>query len=342
MLSNYLEQQLTKRPDCHLNNITLPIISNSNCERLSLGTIESLVSSIVDTTKSKSLGLDIGKHIHPSDYGIFGYALMNCSTLAQAAELVVTHCSLLNQAFDVNLIERDEDIHFQLENTSTTFASQILVELHLSSVVQMARFLAGPQKSDDVTMSEVCFQHKALADITQYQKIFNCPVRFEQKKNEIVVSNNVLAQPIRSASPKMLSMLLKKVTRLEEEMNDSIAFGQRVCNFVENSISEAGLPSAAIVADHFNISMSTLKKHLHQENLNYTAICDDVRKKMAIKMVVCSTEQLQNISDYLGFSNSSAFHRAFRRWTAVTPAEYRRSSVQTSSTVKEKQCSEIA
>jgi AraC-like DNA-binding protein len=73
--------------------------------------------------------------------------------------------------------------------------------------------------------------------------------------------------------------------------------------------------------------MSTLKKHLHQENLNYTTICDDVRKNMAIKMLTISSDQFQHISDYLGFSNSSAFHRAFKRWTGMTPAEYRRISI---------------
>jgi len=331
MFSNYLEQLQIRRPDLQLNRVSLPTISSSNCERLSLDIVESLVSSIAKESKNKSFGLEIGEHIHPSDYGIFGYALMNCSNIAQAAELVESHGSLLNEALTVTLAEMGDNFHFQLENSSSKPESQVLVEFHLSSVFQLARFLVGPQKSTDIVLSEVCFKHAALADISKYQRIFNCPVRFNQAKNEIVVSKNLLSKPVRSASPKMLSMLLKKVDRLSDEMNDQVSFGRKVCDFVENYISTTGLPSAADVAGHFNVSLSTLKKYLHQENLNYTVICDEVRKTIAIKMVVCSSEQLQNISDYLGFSNSSAFHRAFRRWTKITPAEYRRQNLKNDS-----------
>ena len=137
---------------------------------------------------------------------------------------------------------------------------------------------------------------------------------------------SVLAAEISFCSTKFL-MLLKKMTRLVDEMNHNLSFSKKVTSFVEANINDHILPSAPIAAKHFNISMSTLKKYLHQENLNYTAICDAVRKNMAIKMLTCSCDQFQNISDYLGFPNSSAFHRAFKRWTGMTPAEYRRSSV---------------
>jgi len=327
MFSNYLEQLNIRRPDKQFRTIPLPTISSSNCDRLSISSVESLVTFIAGTTKNNSFGLDIGEHIHPSDYGIFGYAMMNCSTLSQAAELVVNYGSLLNQSLNVTLIEVGENIHFQLENSSADSASYILVELYLSSVVQMAIFLAGAQNCEHVRMSEVRFKHTALALPGKYQRVFKCPVRFGQNINEIVVTKNVLSQKIRSASPKMLLMLLKKMTRLVDEMNHNLSFSKKVTSFVEANINDHILPSAPIAAKHFNISMSTLKKYLHQENLNYTAICDAVRKNMAIKMLTCSCDQFQNISDYLGFSNSSAFHRAFKRWTGMTPAEYRRSSV---------------
>ena len=139
MFSNYLDQLQVKRPDLQLNRIRLPIISSSNCERLSLGVIESLVSRIAEITNNQSFGLDIGEHIHPSDYGIFGYAMMNCSTLAQAAELVVNYGSILNQAFNVKLPECGNNIHFKFDNNSLEIKNQIIVKLHISSVVQIVR-----------------------------------------------------------------------------------------------------------------------------------------------------------------------------------------------------------
>ena len=289
MFSNYLEQLQVNRPDCQFKSIRFPLVSASDFERFPLEQLEVLIADIAKATKNRAFGLDIGEQIHPSDYGILGYTLMNCSTLLQAAELVSRYASLLNQAFTIELEELEEfheQLYFRLENDSNHPVSGILAELQLVSMVQMGRFLAGPQKSDEIWLSEVHFQHSPLADLQKYQNIFKCPVRFNQAKNQIVVAKTVLALPIRSASPKMLSMLLKKMTRIEEEMNNKVPFGRRVCDFIEHYISETGFPTAPIVAEHFNISMSTLKKHLHQESLNFTVICDEVKKNVAIKMVI--------------------------------------------------------
>jgi|GEM_PF-1175265 len=330
LFSNYLKQLQTKRPDLQLHKISVPTNANQNSECVPLELIENFVSSIVKTTKIKSLGLDIGEHIHPSDYGIFGYAAMNCSTLAQATSLVERYVTLLNQAFLVTLSESNGNIHIELKNSITEDVGKILVELQFTSACQMAKFLTGPQKSVEIGMTEVRFKHSPLTDISRYHEVFNCPVLFNQNKNEIVASKAILSQEVRSASPKMLSMLLKKIKRLQDEMNSNVSLGQRVCKFIENYISTKGVPNAEIVARHFNMSLSTLKKHLHQEDLNYTTICDEVRRNMAIKMVVRSSDQLQTISESLGFANTSAFNRAFRRWTKVTPAEYRRNNLQRS------------
>ncbi|MFT7185270.1 MAG: AraC-like DNA-binding protein [Pseudohongiellaceae bacterium] len=324
LFSNYLEQLQTKRPELNLKKIAVPIIPHSYSECLSLEFVEDFVSSIVQITKNKSLGLDIGEKIHPSDYGVFGYAVMNCSTLLQALRLVERHVMLLNQSFTVTLRELNEEMHVELETSSSEEIGRILVELQMASVCHMATFLAGSYHQADICMTEIHFKHSPMTDISRYQTVFNCPVLFNQDKNKIVVAEAILSKRVRSASPKMLLILQKKIKRLQDEMNDNVSLGQRVCDFLEGYVGTNGVPSALIVAQHFNISLSTLKKHLHQEHLNYTTICDEVRRNMAIKMVVHSSDQLKNISDYLGFSNSSAFNRAFRRWTKITPAEYRR------------------
>jgi AraC-like DNA-binding protein len=324
LFSNYLEQLQTKRPDLQCHRIGLPVATNESNDCVPLALLEDFISSIVRTTNIESLGLDIGEHTHPSDYGIFGYAVMNCATLSQAIKLVQSHVMLLNQAFTVTLRECKDEVFFELESNSCEEVGRILVELQFASACKMANFLAGHQQKPDIYMTEVRFKHSPLTDYSRYLDVFNCPVLFNQEKNEIVIANVTLSKEVRSASPKILSMLMKKMQRLHDEMNNNVSLGQRVCEFLENNVGHHGIPNAQVVAQNFNMSLSTLKKHLHQENLNYTVICDDVRRNIAIKKVVYSTDQLQIISSGLGFSNTSAFNRAFRRWTKVTPAEYRR------------------
>jgi AraC-like DNA-binding protein len=330
MFSNYLEQLRAKRPELELNKISLPTVTHLNSGSVTLASLEEFILSIVKITKNHSLGLEIGAHIHPSDYGIFGCALMNCSTLAQAMGMVERNVTLLNQAFSFTSTESNNDIHFELKNSTTKEIGSVLVELQFASDSQMAKFLTGPEKNTEVGLTEVHFKHRPLTEMNRYEEIFNCPVLFNQKQNQMIVSKTMLSQRVRSACPKILSMLLKKINRIQDEMNNNVSFGRRVYEYVEGSIRNQGMPSAELAARHFNISLSTLKKRLQQESLNFTTICDEVRRKMAINMVVHSSEQLQNISEGLGFSNTSAFSRAFRRWTNVTPAEYRRKNIHRS------------
>jgi AraC-like DNA-binding protein len=331
LLANYLQGLQTRRPDLQLRQISIPEFRNPDIDRIDLVEIEKLIAKIKVVTGDKRIfSLQLGTHIHPSDYGIFCYALMNCSSLGQAAQLVSRYVKLLNQTFDVKLKVGDRSAFFILSTTVDNISSRILVELQLLSTMRMAQFLSGSQFSNSECVSEIHFQHSAMGDIANYESTFGCRVLFGQPDNRIVLNKDALSIPIRSASPKMLAMLLKKIQRLEDRMNNSVAFSMRVYDFVEANLGSSNLPSAEIAANHFNISLSTLKKYLHKEGLSYTAICDEVRHKLALKLVVYSTEQLQSISDCLGFSNTSAFYRAFRRWTGATPAEFRRNSLITS------------
>ena len=220
MFSNYLEQLQTKRPEFQLNKLSLPSVTHQLNGSVTLASLETFIISIVKITKNHSLGLEIGAQIHPSDYGIFGHALMNCSTLGQAMRMVESSVMLLNQAFTFTSTEFNNVIHFELENSTTKDIGNVLVELQFASDSQMSKFLTGPQKNPEVGLMEVHFKHRPLTDISRYEEVFNCPVLFNQKKNQMIASKTMLSQRIRSANPKILSMLLKKINRIQDEMNN--------------------------------------------------------------------------------------------------------------------------
>jgi len=291
-------------------------------KRVDQSEIEEIIGKIEKRTKNLSFGLKIGEHIHPSDYGTIGYSLMNFPNLYQALNFAAEHKHLLNEAFSTRLVRKGTRYHYQTNNISVSRNLATLVELDFASAIQLARFFVGAQKDEEVEITQVNFQHNALCHLKDYERVFKCPVSFGQKVNEFVISKHVLDIPIRSANPQVLNLMLRKVERWKQEFVTQSSFSQRVIRFI-TSREEEKIPDIAAAADEFNISVSALKKRLLREGLNYSALCDAVKKDQAVKMLANSSIQVKEIYIKLNFASSSAFNRAFKRWTNMTPTEYR-------------------
>lgn len=323
LLSNYLEESQHAQTLCaNINHIS----SQDNVQapqRITLSQLKKLMSVIEKQTGGLAFGLTIGEHIHPSDYGTIGYALMNCANLKQALGLAANQKAILNQALFTTLVADNLCYHYKITTRSHHPYIASLIELDFSSAVQLAKFLVGMQKSEQVKLLKVQFKHAQLGNSQDYQRVFNCPVFFGADVNEIVIAKSVLDIPIRSANHNIFKMLQRKIDRLHNiELSDK-AFSQKVFSYI--SLDEAcDIPDVANVAQQFNISVSTLKKRLQQEGLNYSAMCDTIKKKKALHMLANPSIKIKEIYMQLHFHSPSAFNRAFKRWTNMTPTAYRK------------------
>jgi AraC-like DNA-binding protein len=323
LLSNYLEE--TEQAQILCSNIN-HISSQDNVQapqRITLNQLNKLMSAIEKQTGSLAFGLTIGEHIHPSDYGTIGYAFMNCANLKQALGLAASQKAILNQALFTTLIENDECYHYKITTQSHHPYIASLIELDFSSALQLAKFLVGKLKSDQVKLLKVQFKHNQLNNNQDYQRAFNCPIFFGADVNEIVIAKNVLDIPVRSANPDIFKMLQRKIDRLHNiELSDT-AFSQKVFCYISLDGTH-NIPDIANVAQQFNISVSALKKRLQLKGLNYSAMCDIIKKKKALNMLACPTVKIKEICMRLHFNSPSAFNRAFKRWTNMTPTAYRK------------------
>ncbi len=303
--------------------------------RVPLDSMLALVNAIIATTRDRAFGLEMGIHIHPSEYGIISHAFMNCGSLREVMDLTIRYTHLINDAFSLAVEAQDKN-EVTLVLHSTSHAPEIipLIELNFASILSMARFLAGNKKAEEVTLFEVCFQHPPQTMPERYIAHFKCPVRFNQPQNAIRVSTRVLNTKVYSPDPYIYRYLLKKIEEVAERLQINIPLRNQVFNYVVKQLPY-GMPSVSQAAKEFNMSPSTLKKHLNQEDANFTEICDAVRKSVAVKMISVHKKSLKEISNYLGFSNSSTFNRAFKRWTKMSPTQYRQRVNQKENTEQE-------
>ena len=272
-----------------------------------------------------SFGLDIGKLVHPSDYGIFGYAMMNCETLMSALQTACEHKYILNHEFRATFFTDKDLVIYKVNTPLSSKVIQILIELDFSSAFEFAQHLVGPHK-DNLNIRSVHFAHSPLGPVEHYLERFKCPVHFNALENQIVINKDVLNTPIYGANPKVLSVLEDKICNITRRANNSPnQLKHLVSHFVKQQLG-GELPSALEAAKSFNMSLSAFKKRLHAENSCYQLICDEVRYRRCRELMQEDSLAIKEIAFELGFTNASAFNRAFKRWSGECPSYFKKHS----------------
>ncbi|MBM7062972.1 AraC family transcriptional regulator [Pseudomonas sp. UL073] len=168
----------------------------------------------------------------------------------------------------------------------------------------------------------VDFAHPQPADISLHREVFQCPLRFDQPANSMAWPTEMLDAPLLSADPRLHQALLPG---LEEERRRRLAdtdLTTRIGLVIEANLSN-GKVGIDEVARHLCMSKRTLQRRLQELELEFAELVEEIRQALAIDLVRQSSHSLTEIAQQLGYNEASSFTRAFRRWTGVTPREYR-------------------
>jgi AraC-like DNA-binding protein len=267
-----------------------------------------------------TLPLRVGGSMCADDYGPFGFAWKSAPTLQGSFErasryaLVLTSVTLyrveacLGGAYMNLHREGERRLGMRLSN-----------EASLASIVAISREVA----SSPFTPAEVHLLHPAPADISGHEDYFGCPVHFASERDALRVSARRLATANRVGDASIAryfdTVLDAEVSRLD----DAVPLQRRVLDRLATSLSE-GVPTLSDVARDLGMSGRTLQRHLAGEGTSYQTLVDDARRRLALRLLEGSGDVSLSETAYMtGFSDQSAFTRAFRRWTGMTPGAYR-------------------
>mgnify|MGYP000055238509 CR=1 FL=1 len=294
--------------------------------RLPIGDVLFYWGKAAELTQCNSLGLEAGIHLHPSDYGIMSHVWMNCKNLREAAQLTIHYKHLMNKAFHSefhSLGNGDSAFYLDFSNGPLQ-ESSALVELDFASILHLGHFLTERSHKHKVLFKEVHFKHQPNAPLAFYEETFACPVKFEQTRNKVVCRDEVMDLPIHAPNSDLRDIMLKIVDKLVTKELGTSQLANSVSSYIGKKLSLGrGIPEAETIAKHFGYSLSTFKRHLQSEGTTYLALYNQVRKEIAEQMLQQKDNSLSEITYVLGFANSSAFHRAFKRWFDQTPKQYR-------------------
>lgn len=298
------------------------IFDQSN-ERIDFQVFNQVCHVLEDKFQHPNLGIYLGQLVTTGHLGPHGFALMTSSNARELMQQNM-HYSALTIDAGSNVFERKghEFIRYWKSNLEGNRPlGKLQDELHQASYVTLSRQLFNRQ---DLSPLWVSFQHEQPEDISEYTALFRCPLIFNAKDTAIGFHESFLELSLPSSNESVHVVMSDLRQQLLKQLGNHLepSWLANARKAIVESFQLGGLTFEEL-AGQTGFSVNELKTEMLRHNLNFRTFVDEIRQSLAISYVRNPQLSLVEIAFLLGFSEQSAFQRAFKRWTGKTPKEYR-------------------
>jgi AraC-like DNA-binding protein len=272
-----------------------------------------------EVTGDPAIALRVSTMVRANALGIIGYLASASDSRRNAFEVVKGLTPLLWEDVECDLESGSEVAFIRCRTGSDLQGSHFTTEYAIGLTVTMSRVLGGG-RSDPL---EARFSYSAPAYADEYERILRLPIRFDAVEDGVLFPIAMMDSSNPSADAALRQLLERYAADRLAEIPTSARFSQRIRACIL-SMLPLGKLTADAVAAQFSMSNRTLRRRLQQEATSYQEILDDVRAELASYYLTNEKRRIDEIAFLLGFSDPSAFTKAFRRWTGETPADFAR------------------
>ena len=256
----------------------------------------------------------------PSKRGTFAmmcHALIHCRTLEKALERGLLFYSLFPQGPRWQLTREGEMARLSLDDSQLGDPDHFLSESLLLIWHRLGSWLIGQR----IRLEQASFRYNEPDHGAEYELMFSCPLAFDAECTSLLFHSRYLSMPLLQDERTLKHFLERSPADLLSRPDDGDSLSSRLRRLL--SRDSAQWPDLEAVAAHLHISPQTLRRHLREEGTSFQELKDQLRRDIAIYHLGRADLSLQQIAEQLGFSEPSAFHRAFKKWTGLTPGAYR-------------------
>ena len=295
-----------------------PEVLGSPNGRLSFIDFHQLTQAALERCGEPALGLALGQRLNVSTHGILGYAVLSSANLGKALQFALKYYRVLGLSFELELVERGEDMELRaVESFPMGPQSRFTAEGLLASIHTIARFLLG----EELQGLAVGFAYPAPEYAERYVEVFGIAAQFEQSYHWLRLPRYYLQRPMALANPATVQMCEQQCEALLASLDVQDGLLTRLRRLLLARPGE--FPNLESAASALHTSGRSLRRHLARMGTSYQQVLDDVRKRLALQYLTSTHLPLYEIANLLGFSDSSNFRRAFRKWTGKLPGDYR-------------------
>lgn len=278
------------------------------------GQLWRLVANVLD---DEFFGQD-SRRMKSGSFAMMCHAVLNCPSLQHALERSLRFFALLLDDIRGKLERRDSHASLVLVERGPkprVFANEVLLML----VHGLSCWLVGRR----IPILHACFSYPEPPHSAEYRLMYSTRLTFNAPRTEILFDAPHLALPIVQNERTVKEFLRNAPENILVKYKNGSSMGARIRRRLRQSLP-GDMPEFERLAEDMNMTVATLRRRLHEEGTSYQVLKDQLRRDLAIFHLSRSKRSAMDIGLELGFSERSAFHRAFKKWTGASPGEFRR------------------
>lgn len=264
-----------------------------------------------------NFGLNLALQVPSAPFNVVGYLAMTSKNLRELCEGLQKYMRIFTDKGTVTTIEKGDVTKICIDLTGGLQSNRHHTDFWQTYLYKLLNFNIGWT----IPIKVAAFGHKKPADITMYEKIYQSELKFDQPQNFLSFSSVYLDYETISSDAAMHKFHeTQAIQHLHALTEDGIV------NKVKRVIMEY-LPANDIelqcVAKKLNLTARTVQRNLANDGTTFKTILDQARKDYTLREIGNMKFSISELAFRLGYQDLSSFYRAFKRWTGMTPIDYR-------------------
>ncbi|EAR07669.1 helix-turn-helix transcriptional regulator [Reinekea blandensis] len=287
-----------------------------------------VLEELAQLTGQPALGLSIGQYVKVEHFGCLGYLFKTSLNVEQALRCFERFQRLLYDGNRASLIieagpsgEREARLVWASEyGYSHALSDEVLI----SGLLHLLQTLLA---DDQLRPTRIEFTHTVAAEVlADYDRCFQCEITGNRPNLCVVFPAEVFSRPIIGGDEHLHQLISHQAESLLSDVPHADAeekISLRARKALIRALQE-GCPTADVIAEQLHLSKRTLHRRLHDEGVVFRDLLRETRMTLAEQYLKDGKMTLPEVALMLGYSEQSAFNRAFRQWFAVSPRQYHR------------------
>jgi AraC-like DNA-binding protein len=287
--------------------------------RIPLSASTRLWDGAVEAIGDDAFGIEVSRHVRIGTFHGLGHAFMTSPTLAAALERAARYSRVTaDMALSWTTVEADDFVYVNSWREGAVRPAHAAVDAAMAAIVRAARVMLGRK----LTPTRLELVRPVPRNLERFEAFFRCSMRFGHAENVLAFARADAERPVPGGHDRLASVGDRTVSDYLDTLEPATISGQ-VRELLVDAL-EAGEPDVDAVADELAMSGRTLQRRLQDEGTSFREVLARTRRDLAEALLATGAGSVTEIGHRLGFSETAAFSRAFRRWTGLSPAAWRR------------------